>query len=82
MDQRAGRPRFNSDIYAVGMTAIQGLTGIPPEQLPEDRETDEVVWRDRAKVSDRLAAILTKMVKPHYRDRYQSASEILQDVDF
>lgn len=81
LDQRAGKPRYNSDIYAVGMTAIQALTGIHPEQLPEDQETDEVVWRGQAKVSDRLAAILDKMVKVHYRDRYQSTGEILQDLD-
>ena len=81
LEQRAGKPRFNSDIYAVGMTAIQAVTGIPPEKLPEDAETDEVQWRGQAKVSDRLATILDKMVKSHFRDRYQSAAEILQDLD-
>lgn len=81
LEQRAGKPRFNSDIYGVGMTAIQGLTGIPPEKLPEDIETDEVQWRNQAKVSDRLANILDRMVKVHYRDRYQSAGEILQDLN-
>jgi len=81
LEQRGGKPRFNSDIYAVGMTAIQALTCLPPEQLPEDKETEEVVWRGQAKVSDRLANILDKMVKVHHRDRYQSASEVLKDLD-
>lgn len=80
LEQRAGKPRYNSDIYAVGMTAIQALTGISPEKLPEDEQTDEVIWQGQAKVSDRLAAILTKMVKPHYRDRYQSAIEVIEDI--
>jgi eukaryotic-like serine/threonine-protein kinase len=80
LEQRAGKPRFNSDIYAVGMTAIEALTGIPPEKLPEDPQTDEVQWR-QANISDRLATILDRMVKSHYRDRYQSAAEILQDLD-
>ncbi len=81
LEQRAGKPRFNSDIYAVGMTAIQAVTGISPEKLPEDTQTDEVQWRNQAKVSDRLASILDRMVKVHYRDRYQSAGEILQDLE-
>lgn len=81
LEQRGGKPRFNSDIYAVGMTAIQSITGISPEQLPEDKETEEVAWRQQANVSDRLAAILDKMIKSHFRDHYQSAGEILQDLD-
>jgi eukaryotic-like serine/threonine-protein kinase len=81
LEQRAGKPRFNSDIYAVGMTALQAVTGVSPEKLPEDTQTDEVQWRNQAKVSDRLANILDRMVKSHYRDRYQSATEILQDLD-
>ena len=81
LEQRAGKPRFNSDIYAVGMTALQAVTGISPEKLPEDTQTDEVQWRNQAKVSDRLASILDRMVKVHYRDRYQSAGEILQDLE-
>jgi serine/threonine-protein kinase len=81
LEQRAGKPRFNSDIYAVGMTAIQAITGIPPEKLPEDPQTDEVLWRDQAQVSDHLANILDRMVKLQFRDRYQSATEVLQDLD-
>jgi eukaryotic-like serine/threonine-protein kinase len=78
LEQRAGKPRFNSDIYAVGMTAIQAVTGIAPEKLPEDTQTEEVRWREQAKVSDRLANILDRMVKSHYRDRFQSVGEVLQ----
>ncbi|PSB28902.1 protein kinase domain-containing protein [Chlorogloea sp. CCALA 695] len=81
LEQRAGKPRFNSDIYAVGMTALQAVTGVSPEKLPEDTQTDEVQWRNQAKVSDRLANILDRMVKVHYRARYQSAGEILQDLE-
>lgn len=81
LEQRAGKPRFNSDIYAVGMTAIQAITGIPPEKLPEDTQTDEVRWQEQAKVSDASANILNRMVKSHYRDRYQSAGEVLQDLN-
>ncbi len=35
-EQLAGKPRFSSDIYAVGMLAIQCLTGVYPKKLKED----------------------------------------------
>lgn len=79
-EQQGGKPRFSSDIYAAGMVAIQGLTGISPEQLPEDTTTGEVIWRQQAQVNDRLAAILDKMVRSHFRDRYHSVSEVLNDL--
>ncbi|MBD1879739.1 CHASE2 domain-containing protein [Coleofasciculus sp. FACHB-T130] len=79
-EQLAGKPKYSSDIYALGITAIQLLTGLRPNQLPEDPETSEIIWRDKVKVSDRLAAILDKMVRYHFRDRYQSATEVSQAI--
>jgi serine/threonine protein kinase len=80
-EQCAGNPRLNSDLYAVGMIGIQALTGLPPSQLREDPETGEIVWRDRAIVSGSLAAILTKLVQRDFRERYQSAEAVLQDLN-
>jgi serine/threonine protein kinase len=77
-EQSAGNPRFNSDLYAVGMIAIQALTLTHPAQLPENKETGDVIWQDKAQVSPELAAILNKMVRCNYRDRYQSATEVLE----
>ncbi len=79
-EQCAGNPRLNSDLYAVGMIGVQALTGLPPSQLREDPETGEVIWRDRAIVSGALAAILTKLVHRDFRQRYQSATAVLQDL--
>jgi serine/threonine-protein kinase len=62
------------------MTAIQSLTGILPHKLPEDKD-GEVIWRDRAQVSDSLAEILNKMVRYDFRQRYQSATEALQALN-
>jgi serine/threonine protein kinase len=77
-EQANGRPKFASDIYAVGMLAVQALTGISPNQLPEDYETGEAVWRDRApSISPELGDVLDKMVRSHFAQRYQSASDAL-----
>jgi CHASE2 domain-containing sensor protein/predicted Ser/Thr protein kinase len=77
-EQSAGKPRLNSDIYALGIVAIQALTGLRPSKLSEDPNTGEIVWRHQAKVSNQLADIIDKMVRYDFRTRYQSATEVLQ----
>ena len=79
-EQCAGRPTFSSDIYAVGMLAIKALTGFSPTDLPTDPDSGEVVWRNQAKVSNGLAMVLTRMVKYHYTQRYQSTKEVQQGL--
>ena len=80
-EQNHGHPKLSSDVYAVGMVAIKALTGISPKKLEKDSGTLEVIWRDRANVSDSLAKVLNKMVKSNYRDRYQTASEALEALN-
>ncbi|MBF2065557.1 MAG: CHASE2 domain-containing protein [Calothrix sp. C42_A2020_038] len=79
-EQLAGHPRLSSDIYALGMIGIQALTGIPPHDLPINPNTGNVEWRQYVTVSDKLANILDKMVCYHFNERYQSASEVLDDL--
>ena len=80
-EQCAGRPTFSSDIYALGMVAIKALTGYAPTDLPTDPATGELVWRDQAKVSNGLAMVLTRMVRYHYTQRYQSVREVKQGIN-
>ncbi|MBD2606396.1 protein kinase [Scytonema hofmannii FACHB-248] len=80
-EQMAGRPSFSSDIYAVGIIGIEALTGISPHQLRQNSNAGEIFWRDNAQVSDELAAILDKMVRYDFRQRYQSATEVLQALE-
>lgn len=77
-EQQRGKPRPNSDIYALGMIAIQALTGVHPTQLPEDRNTGEIIWEHFAQVNTGLASVLNKMVHYHFKDRYNSAKEVLE----
>lgn len=79
-EQCAGRPNYSSDIYALGMVAIKALTGCSPTNLPTDLATGELVWRDKAKVSNGLAMVLTRMVRYHYTQRYQSVREVNQGI--
>jgi predicted Ser/Thr protein kinase len=79
-EQVKGTPKLSSDIYAVGILAIQALTGLKPEQLTEDRVTGEIIWRHHVDVSNKLADIIDKMVLYDFRQRYQSAVETLHIV--
>ena len=79
-EQIDGQPKLSSDVYAVGMVAIQAITGIYPTQLPKDSQTKEVIWPNQAQVSPELAAVLEKMVYYDYRQRYSSAKEALAAV--
>lgn len=80
VEQLSGQPLFCSDIYAVGMIAIEALTGVFPLQLATDINTSEVIWRNRVQVSNNLANVLETMVRFRHQQRYQSASEALQAV--
>ncbi|HEY9705911.1 MAG TPA: serine/threonine-protein kinase [Allocoleopsis sp.] len=79
-EQAIGRPKLSSDVYALGMTAIQALTGKYPHELPVDNY-DEIIWRNLVNVSDNLAGILTQMVRFRSGDRYQNAGEVLQALN-
>lgn len=76
-EQIAGKPKFSSDVYAVGIVGIQALTGSYPSHLPEDPRTGELIWRDRVEVSPELGDVLDTMVRYDFRQRYQSATEAL-----
>ncbi len=76
-EQIAGKPRFSSDIYALGMLAIQCLTGIYPKKLQEDPVTSEIIWRDQVQVSSGLADLIDCMVRYDFRQRFPSAKEAL-----
>lgn len=76
-EQAQGKPKLSSDVYAVGMIAIQALTGIYPANLPEDVNTGEIIWQDKVQISQGFAQVLQKMVHYHFGQRYRSAVEAL-----
>jgi eukaryotic-like serine/threonine-protein kinase len=77
-EQAQNVPKLNSDIYAVGAIAIQALTGKFP--IEKDAYSHELKWRDEVNINAKLVEIINKMVRPDYRNRYQSAAEALQSL--
>jgi len=76
-EQGQGKPRPNSDIYSLGIIAIQALTGVAPMDFQEDPDTGEIIWQHLAPVSPELAAVLSKMVRYHFKDRYNTIMQAL-----
>jgi serine/threonine protein kinase len=64
------------------MMAIQAITGAEPRLFGEHPETAELVWRDRLQgnYSPQFLDILDKMVRYDFRQRYQTASEVLMAI--
>ncbi len=86
IEQRKGKPELASDIYAVGMMCLQALTGLIPDDLPQDPHTKEyscALCSDRAQItiSSNLSAILDRMVRYDYRQRYENATAALQTLE-
>ncbi len=79
-EQADGVATFSSDIYSLGMTAIQFVTGQYPVHLPKDA-SKEVIWRDLTSISDRLATILAQMTRVDEIDRYECTMAVLEDLE-
>jgi len=77
-EQMAGDQVFPAtDLYAFAVTLLTLLTGKEPQEL-FDSYTSQWQWRKYAQVSDRLAAVLDKMLRPIPSERYPSAAAALQ----
>jgi serine/threonine protein kinase len=74
VEQANGKPKFSSDIYALGITCIQALTGLSEQEL------DPNSWRHLVNVDTSLADILDSMVHYDFNHRYTSGSEALEAV--
>ena len=81
-EQVARRIVYSSDLYSLGMTAIFLLTGQLPENLENDPRTSQPLWQQYAPgVSSHLAAVIDSAIQFSPRDRYTTASEMLQALD-
>jgi serine/threonine protein kinase len=69
----------SSDLYALGVSAIVLLTGQEPQQL-KDANFLEWQWHEAVNLPTHLTQVLDKMLAAQHRDRYQSAAEVLADL--
>lgn len=79
-EQSHGIPQPNSDIYALGMIAIQALTGLTTNNLRPIGQSSDIEWRSWANVSESLADVLDRMLRYDFKERYQTAREVLADL--
>ncbi|OLP20206.1 hypothetical protein BST81_01885 [Leptolyngbya sp. 'hensonii'] len=82
---RGGKAYPASDLYSLGATCVHLLTRVKPDSL-FDPMAGRWIWRDHlasmgVKISDRLEQILDKLLKDAVVERYQSASEVLRELD-
>lgn len=84
IEQTRGKVYPASDLFSLGVTCIQLVTGTVIEELYHAEE-GTWVWREylrerSADVSDKLAQILDKLVKDSLKERYQTTNEVIRDL--
>lgn len=86
IEQIHNNPQPNSDIYTLGIIAIEALTGLPAREITNQKnqknaDVEKIIWYPRSyKINPKLAKIIDKMVHLNYQNRYQSAKEVLEDL--
>ncbi|KAB8331202.1 SUMF1/EgtB/PvdOfamily nonheme iron enzyme [Scytonema tolypothrichoides VB-61278] len=94
-EQMAGFACQASDLYALGVTCARLLTQCLPIQNPDGGQIQDTLynpmngqwlWREYLQekgitISNDLREILDKLLKHLAKDRYQSATEVLQDLN-
>jgi serine/threonine-protein kinase len=87
-EQFHGKAVFASDLYSVGVTMYQMLTGVLPYDTPSPADLDrlmrgELVTAPRLKnpkIPKAISDIVVKALAPDIHTRYQRASELLDAV--
>lgn len=81
-EQARGRAVFASDLFSLGVTCIHLLTGQSPFDL-FDSSQDVWVWRKYlvSPVSNKLGRVLDRMLESGLNRRYQSATEVIDDLE-
>jgi eukaryotic-like serine/threonine-protein kinase len=80
-EQNNGKPIYSSDIYALGKTVIFGMTAKSPTEWEMAEPEGTVSWNQKIAVSEAFLKIVNRMVAESPAQRYQNASEVLQDLE-
>ncbi len=80
-EQLRGKATFASDLYSLAATCVYLLTNLSPNDLFNSHE-GTWMWRSVSlPVTDALSKILDKMLEGAVNLRYQSAEQVLQDLN-
>lgn len=82
---RSGRAYPASDLYSLGATCLHLMTQTRPDNLYDPLD-GSWIWRKHLSdkgvfVSDQLADILDKMLKDMVSERYQTADDLMRDLN-
>lgn len=83
---RGGKAYPASDLYSLGATCLHLMTDTRPDSL-YDPLNGRWIWREHLQreqgvvVSDQLAHILDNLLKDLVNERYQSADEVMRDLN-
>jgi eukaryotic-like serine/threonine-protein kinase len=87
-EQFQGKAVFASDVYSLGVTMYQMLTGELPYEAPTPADFDRLLRRElvtpprvrNPRVPRAISDIVMKAMAPEITDRYQRAGDVMEDV--
>jgi serine/threonine protein kinase len=87
-EQFQGKAMFASDLYSLGVTMFQMLTGDLPYETPTPSDLERLVRGEfqiaprlkNPKVPKAISDVVVKAMAPDIHARYQRAGEILEDL--
>ncbi|MBD2527579.1 protein kinase [Nostoc sp. FACHB-133] len=82
LEQINGQAVPQSDFYALGRTFVQLVTGIQLMDLPTDKKTGNLIWREQTPQIDKpFADFLDELMAPFPGQRPQTTRVILQRLE-
>ena len=87
-EQFQGKAVFASDIYSLGVSMYQMLTGVLPYNTPLPKDLDKLMRGDlvtppyvrNARIPRAVSAVIMRAMAPKIADRYQRAGDLLEDL--